>query len=218
MQNKILTDKQIKILEFISHNSFLRDRFYWTGGTVLAEIYFKHRLSEDLDLFSDDLYSKDILIFEINKLKLKAAIKKIEYYEHQNRQQFELSYKDGKVIKLEFVFFPFDKVKSKKINPQYGLRVDEIKSIAENKIFALYESAESKHAYDLYWIANSNKNLNLKKLFANAQKKFGVNIDKVIFLEKALEAIDKIDKIRPLIFEEFTVSKNKLIEFFRTIK
>ncbi|EKD56103.1 MAG: hypothetical protein ACD_58C00297G0008 [uncultured bacterium] len=215
---KILTNKQIQILNFLSRSNFFSHNFYFTGGTALAEIYLKHRLSEDLDFFSDDLYSDEVLLGEINKLKSNFKIKQIKYQKDKNRQIFNLIFSDKDIIKLEFVYFPFGKLMDKKISKEFNIRVDSVKSVAENKILALYENVGSKHIFDLYWIAKKNKNLSLKKLHSGAIKKFGVEIDKVIFLEKSLEAIDKIDKIQPLILSGFEVAKKQLIDFVLSIK
>lgn len=215
---KILTHKQLATLEFLSKNSFFSNNFYFTGGTALAEIYLKHRLSEDLDFFSDDLYADDILLSEINKLKVALKIKQIKYQKDKNRQIFNLIFPDKEIIKLEFVYFPFGKLTDKKIYKELNIRVDSAESIATNKILALYENVGSKHIFDLYWIIKKYKNLNLKKLHQGAQNKFGVDIDKVVFIEKALEAIDNIDKIKPLFFKNFKVTKKQLIDFVLSIK
>lgn len=217
MMNKILNHQQIKILQSFAGNKFIRQNFYWTGGTALSELYLKHRLSEDLDFFSDDLYPKELLLAEMNKLKKIFPIIKIKYVENKNRQQFTLRLAN-KIIKLEFVYFPFDKINGKKINLKYGIKVDSIKSIGENKIFALYETADPKHAFDLYWIVKKNRKLLLKQLYSSAIKKFGVEIDKIILLEKALEAIDKMNKIKPMVLAGFKVPPERLIKFFSTLK
>lgn len=184
----------------------------------MAELYLRHRLSEDLDFFSDDLYPNEILLHELEHLKKEIGATKVRYIENKNRKQFTIEFRNQKPLKLEFVYFPFGRVKSKQIDSKFGIRIDGIKSIGENKIFALYESAEPKHASDLYWICKKNSDLNFKKLYSGATKKFGTDIDKIVLLEKALEAIDKISKIKPLFFKEFIVSKEEMTEFFRKIK
>lgn len=50
--NPILTEDQ-KSLLFRFRESQLRDRFYVTGGTALSAFYLQHRLSEDLDFFTE---------------------------------------------------------------------------------------------------------------------------------------------------------------------
>lgn len=54
MGKTILTPRQLDFLECVQLEPSLIKRFYLTGGTALAEFYLKHRLSEDLDLFTQD--------------------------------------------------------------------------------------------------------------------------------------------------------------------
>jgi len=70
---QILTARQKKVLSFVKENPYLTDRFYFTGGTALSYYYLHHRLSEDLDFFSEKefrvkyepfLLSCDLLAFE----------------------------------------------------------------------------------------------------------------------------------------------------------
>lgn len=215
MKEVILTEKQTVVLHFISKNDILKSGFYFTGGTALAELYLHHRLSEDLDFFSSDLIAGEILIAEIGKLKKIFKNLKISYLKDKNRQRFILKFTDKSNLKLEFVYFPFGSIRSKRINKKFGTKIDSLKSIGENKILALYETAEPKHAFDLYWISKKDPQLNLKRLFSGAKKKFGVEIDKIVFLEKAIEAADKIDKIQPLFFPQFKLSKDKLLQYFQ---
>ena len=49
---QILTKEQQIILDELSKNNFLRDNFYFTGGTALSQFYLQHRFSEDLDFFT----------------------------------------------------------------------------------------------------------------------------------------------------------------------
>lgn len=53
MGKTILTAKQLEFLELVQSQPQLTKRFYFTGGTALAEFYLKHRLSEDIDLFCE---------------------------------------------------------------------------------------------------------------------------------------------------------------------
>jgi predicted nucleotidyltransferase component of viral defense system len=53
MGKTILTPNQKILLAEISRYQPITKRFYLTGGTALSEFYFQHRLSEDLDFFSE---------------------------------------------------------------------------------------------------------------------------------------------------------------------
>lgn len=50
---QILTKNQQALLHLVAGNGYLRDRFYFTGGTALSAYYLKHRYSDDLDFFSE---------------------------------------------------------------------------------------------------------------------------------------------------------------------
>jgi len=43
---------QRQVLDLFARSA-LREKFYWTGGTLLSAVYLHHRRSEDLDFFSD---------------------------------------------------------------------------------------------------------------------------------------------------------------------
>ena len=54
MGKTILTPNQQLLLEHASQSKVITDTFYLTGGTALSEFYLQHRLSEDLDFFSEE--------------------------------------------------------------------------------------------------------------------------------------------------------------------
>ena len=75
-EKSILTAHQKRILDLISKEKYFTDRFYFTGGTVLAEFYLKHRFSEDLDFFSEKQEVNAVPVarfFQNNAKKLKIA-------------------------------------------------------------------------------------------------------------------------------------------------
>lgn len=51
MEQAILTDRQKAVCTAVTLEPALKD-FYLTGGTALAEYYFRHRISDDLDFFT----------------------------------------------------------------------------------------------------------------------------------------------------------------------
>ncbi len=53
-QKTILNPIQRKFLCLAVKEPYLLKNYYWTGGTVLAELYLHHRESEDIDLFSEN--------------------------------------------------------------------------------------------------------------------------------------------------------------------
>ena len=53
IQKSILSNHQKEVLELISREDYFTKKFYLAGGTALAEFYLQHRLSEDLDFFTE---------------------------------------------------------------------------------------------------------------------------------------------------------------------
>ncbi len=67
---KELNSLQKQVLDLFSKSS-LKNTFYWTGGTLLSFVYLKHRISNDLDFFSDKPFGYNQIIGFIKELKKK---------------------------------------------------------------------------------------------------------------------------------------------------
>lgn len=71
-----LNSNQKKLLDFFATTSLIK-KFYLTGGTALSFFYLHHRLSIDLDFFSDTRFEfKDLENF-LNKVKKAFRLKEI---------------------------------------------------------------------------------------------------------------------------------------------
>src|SRR3989344_3193366 len=129
----ILSENQRKLLKIIGNNKNICQYFYLTGGTALAEFYLHHRLSEDLDFFSEEEIDSQIVFAFLKSIQKSAGIKKIDAQQSFNRNLFFLHLPDGDVIKTEFTYFPFPRIEKK--NKIDNLLVDSVLDIAVNKIF-----------------------------------------------------------------------------------
>ncbi len=79
MGKTILTPDQQRLLDIIIATPKITDSYYFTGGTALSEFYFQHRLSEDLDFFTEDeVITTDVLSL-MKKVAVKLQIKEVEY-------------------------------------------------------------------------------------------------------------------------------------------
>ena len=110
----ILSKNQKDILTIISKDKSICDNFYLTGGTALAEFYLHHRLSEDLDFFSENEFEPQNISVFLEKIKKEAKIKKVEFQQSFNRNLFFLDLMDGDMIKTEFTYFPFARIEKKR--------------------------------------------------------------------------------------------------------
>ena len=173
----ILSENQNKILQFISEDKWIAKNFYLSGGTALAEFYLEHRLSEDLDFFSEDEFDPQSISVFFQKIKGKSRIRSVKYEQSFNRNLFFLEMLDGDYIKTEFTYFPFPRIENEKnINE---LKVDSLLDIAVNKIFTIYQNPRSRDFIDLYFILKEKKDLNIGNLIKNAGIKFDHYIDPI---------------------------------------
>lgn len=173
MAKTILSDNQSKILEAISHDKAICQIFYLTGGTALAEYYLQHRLSEDLDFFSEQEFDIQAINIFFAKNKKLLGIKKVDIQQSFNRNLIFLYLKKD-VIKTEFTYFPFPRIE-KKIKKN-KLFIDSLEDIAVNKLFTLYQKPRSRDFIDLYLIAEKT-GWKIADLIKKAKIKFDWHID-----------------------------------------
>ena len=173
----ILSKNQKNILEIISKDKVICDNFYLTGGTALAEFYLEHRLSEDLDFFSENEFEPQGISVFFEKIKKMAKIKKVEFQQSFNRNLFFLDLTDNDKIKTEFTYFPFERIEKKE--KMGDLFVDSLLDIAVNKVFTIYQRPRSRDFIDLYFILEKDTGLKLDDLVKKAQIKFGNYIDPI---------------------------------------
>jgi predicted nucleotidyltransferase component of viral defense system len=167
--SSILSKNQTKILSFLSEDKLISDSFYLSGGTALAEFYLQHRLSEDLDFFSEKEFDPLFISSTFKKIQDKASIEKINYEQSFNRNLFFLELKDD-VIKTEFTYFPFTRIESEK---KFGdLYIDSLIDIAVNKIFTIYQKPRSRDFIDLYSVLMHEESWKIDELVEKAQVKF----------------------------------------------
>ncbi len=166
--NPILTDQQKALLARFSASE-LRDAFYLTGGTALSAIYLQHRLSEDLDFFSEaDVAIEEILAF----VKSLTGVRDMEYERKYDRKIFLLHYADANAMKIEFTRYPFARVEAGPIID--GIPIDSLQDILVNKLMAMTDRLDAKDYIDLYCAMRSHPELELEKFLDRTAVKFGV--------------------------------------------
>ena len=209
-QPSILSENQKKFLKLLSEEKSICAHFYLTGGTALAEFYLHHRLSEDLDFFSEQEFDPQSISVILKKIQTAGSIKKIEYQQSFNRNLFFL-YTDTDMIKTEFTYFPFTRIEQKqKIG---NLFIDSLIDIATNKIFTIYQNPRSRDFIDLYLILKHNPAFTINSLIENAQIKFDNYIDPIQLgaqYVKAKELKDyprMLEKIDEKAWQEFFIKE-----------
>lgn len=170
----ILSKNQTHILSLLSKEKLIVQSFYLSGGTALAEFYLQHRLSEDLDFFSEQEFDPIFISSTLKKIQDKAGIIKVNYEQSFNRNLFFLELADD-TIKTEFTYFPFTRIELK--NKFGDLHVDSLIDIAVNKLFTIYQKPRSRDFIDLYCILMQEKTWNIDELAKKAQIKFDTYIN-----------------------------------------
>jgi predicted nucleotidyltransferase component of viral defense system len=200
MEQKILTIRQQKALVFFS-NSSLALKFYFSGGTALAEYYLHHRLSDDLDFFTPmDIDINSVRSF-VNTLSGELSAHNVEYTKIHDRHLFFLKF-GGEVLKLEFTRYPFPRL-GRRVK-HGGILVDSLRDLSANKLMALLDRFDPKDFVDIYFIL---KKRSLKNIRNDAQKKFGMKL-KPLFVAAEFAKVRRVAAL-PVVLKSLTVEQLK---------
>ena len=211
-EDKILTNFQRKALKEIGKSELSRF-FVWSGGTALSFYYLQHRLSVDLDFMSQDLFRDEYLLTELRKIAKNLGVKSIEEQKKLNRHEFWLK-KGKEVLRMEFVFYPFPRIRPPKKLKEFNIKIDSIEGMLTNKVNAVYERSEPKDIFDLYCILLIKK-INFFRIFKLVEKKFGIRIDPVLFIGEVLRGAEKLEGIRPLILKKKLLKPSSIKAYFQ---
>lgn len=206
----ILTAKQQELLQVIAQEKLITKNFIFSGGTVLAEYYLHHRLSEDLDFFSEQEIDSQYLLTFFKKIKKQTKITSVDYTQSFNRNLFFLHFAND-VIKTEFTYFPFPSIEP---GPTQGkLRTDSLLDIAVNKVFTIYQKPRSRDFIDLFCILRLKKNWSMYQLIKHAQIKFESPID-ILQLGSQFLRVQELKDYPHMIID---LKENVWQQFFLTI-
>ena len=194
MARSILDKNQKAILTTLSRNDVFSSNFYLSGGTALSEFYLHHRLSEDLDFFSQDEVNPGWLNTVSIKIAREIGAKRdIQTSFNRNLIYFQMN---KNVVKTEFTYYPFPQIEKPVLSN--GLKVDSLIDIAVNKFFTIYQKPTARHFIDLYLIMTT-KNHELEELEKLARIKFDSVIDPIQLGSQLIKAESVSDLPKMLI-------------------
>ena len=148
MENRILTEKQKLFIDKLPDK--ILSSFYLAGGTALSAFYLEHRLSEDLDMFTDTEETIPPIEFLIGMIRKVPSIDDLRYERLFDRRIFAVTFKDGDALKVEFTTYPFKSIEKR---ARIGkLAVDSPLNIVTGKLFALTDRYDPKDFVDLYFV------------------------------------------------------------------
>ena len=175
MSRTLLTSTQQQILTLLAKDKSFSKYFYLTGGTALSEYYLHHRISEDLDFFSEKEIDKIWLNSLAKQIKRSIGFEKLDIEESFNRNL--VFFTDSKeTIKTEFTYYPFTRIEKSVI--ENGIKIDSLIDIAVNKFFTIYQKPTARHFIDLYFIIKTRKYF-WEQLEKFARIKFDTVIDQI---------------------------------------
>lgn len=138
------------MVECVQNDRSITRWYYLTGGTALAAFHLRHRLSEDLDFFTEsDVSVSQLRTFFSGNTK-RLGITGITEREHPGMIFITLSFIDGTTLKVDFVNFPYRPVEQGTFVK--GLRIDSVFDIALNKLYTLSDRPRARDYVDLYCI------------------------------------------------------------------
>ncbi len=154
--------------------------FYFTGGTALSEFYLHHRLSEDLDFFSNTEFSHEIVDQFIQKAskRINAKPQKKNILGHAI---INLHLKDKSTLKIDFVHQPY---KSLETGGKYkDLRLASIWDIAVDKLYTIFNRVKARDFVDLYFLMKET-DCSLEQLISAMQEKYEIDFDEISLLSR----------------------------------
>lgn len=186
----ILTPDQELLLSTLAKEKQIPSSFYLSGGTALAEFYLHHRLSEDLDFFSEEEVDSVGLSALIKKVSGRAGITEVTFETSFNRNLFFVRMAHS-VVKTEFTYYPFPRVEA---GITYGaLAIDSLLDIAVNKVFTISQKPRSRDFIDLYSILQERPDWSIEGLLLKAKAKFDHHIDPLQMSAQCLKATELKD-------------------------
>ena len=161
------------------HSLSLLNSFYLAGGTGLA-LKLGHRHSYDLDFFSPELFSEDMLLQKLQGLDNLEIVSKDEHTLH-------LTINGVKVSFLGYKYPLLSDLNDLEINDKAFIRVADVRDIACMKISAISSRGSKRDFVDLYMIA---KGSTLSELMALYKKKFSLTPHNNVHIYKSLMYFD----------------------------
>lgn len=207
----ILTPGQRQILAFLAKDKIFSKHFYLSGGTALSEYYLHHRVSEDLDFFSEDEIDKIWLNSLAIKIKQACGFKKLDIAESFNRNLVYFT-TSATTVKTEFTYYPFVQIELPMV--KNGIKIDSLTDIAVNKFFTIYQKPTARHFIDLYLIL-TEKQYTWEQLERFARIKFETEIDPIqlgsqlIKSETVKDLPKMINKLPEVQWRSFFIQKAK---------
>jgi len=146
----ILTTFQVEFIRAFSKTN-LKDAFFLTGGTALSEFYLQHRISDDLDFFTEEEGQIAWILPIIESIASKLGGKIDISRNFRSYIEFFII-KENEFLRCDFAMDSPYRLKEKVLNSELGIYIDNAIDISCNKLSALFDRSEPKDFVDIYFI------------------------------------------------------------------
>ena len=150
VEKDILTVRQKALLEQVAGDKELAQAYVLSGGTALAAFYMHHRLSEDLDFFTQEPVNFERVTRFMEECKYNLSGIKLNWQKLYDRHIFLLTFPDNEELKVEFTQYPYENL-DEPISHD-GVLVASVRDISAGKLMAILDRNEPKDYYDLYFL------------------------------------------------------------------
>lgn len=203
---KVLTALQEDFL-FTFSKTPLKDIFFLTGGTALSAFYLGHRISEDMDFFTEEegQVARVMPLIQDIVAELKGELD----VKRSFRSYIEVFITRGEeLLRCDFAIDSPFRLGEKVFKGEYGVYVDNALDISCNKLSALYDRGDPKDFVDAYFI--DREVIPFEKLVEEARKKY-IGLDNY-WLAVSLARVEDFS-VLPRLLKPVTIEELK--SFFR---
>lgn len=212
---QILTEEQEAFLSRVGEESYFKKRYYFTGGTPLSAFYLQHRLSEDIDLFSEtEIHLPSVRKF-LKEIEKPLGVQKIDYRQFLGLHSFELYFSSTNILKVDFNYYPFPRIEKGVV--YQNIPVDSVLDIAVNKVHTIAMQPRARDFVDIYFVIQKF-GYSFEELLEKAKIKFDWHIDALqlgsrLFLAKDVKDFPRmIKKVDHREWQEFFIEEAKKLK------
>jgi predicted nucleotidyltransferase component of viral defense system len=196
----VLTAFQKRVIRELAKTP-IKENFFLTGGTALSAFYLKHRLSEDLDFFTEIERAVVFVLPVLQKVCQNLTLNLRVSRQFETFMEVFIS-SDKEILRCDFAQDSPYRLKPKEYNEELGIYVDNCLDISCNKLSALFDRSEAKDFVDIYFL--DKKIMPFSEILKEAKKKH-IGVDEY-WLAISFQKINDIVKLpvmlKPLDIEE----------------
>ncbi len=170
MFTKTLLPDTIRAFKLVSKISIVK-KSYLAGGTALA-LHLGHRISVDLDFFTQEVFDEKTLSGELNQIQ--------EYKEEGIAWRTVW----GKVAETKFSLFYYQYPLIKKTIKFESIQILDKEDIAAMKIHALEDRGTKRDFFDLYFLA---KEFSMEQMLTFYDQKYGVLQEHLYIIMRSMD-------------------------------